>query len=198
MLSIIEIFKGNYSTFYNYRTGKNTSVIPNYCRVVLISVLLSIAFGKPHDDLYTGLISVQSIIVGFAFNVLFYLSSNPIVVPNASDSLEDEAKVEKLRKLGNEVFYNISYFNLVAIFSIILSCCVLMINAYALAQFPSFVLSLPRINEIQNLVETYKPFALRLLICVTFCFTIESFFTFIRIVKRMTYLFRERIKLGTG
>lgn len=118
MLNIRGIVRLNADTFYNYRTGKKARVTPRYIAIALIGLLCSVAFNRITSDLYASIISAQAILIGFTFNVLVYLASiEPLNVKN-SDILEDVSKVKKLNKLAEEIFINLSYFNLVAIISI--------------------------------------------------------------------------------
>lgn len=196
MLSTWEIVQKNAATFYNFRTGRRQSLLLRYIAISATALVLCIYFGRLHDDLYTGLIAVQSIIVGFAFNLLFYLSANPIVIPDGSDFLEDESKADKLNALSEELFYNISYFNLASVFSIILSLTILLGNAFDVVRIDYPVHSINVVvTSIEHSFSGMIPVAKRAIIFATFCFTIESFATFIRIVKRLTYLFREKIIL---
>lgn len=199
MISIFGIVKSNAATFYNYRTNQPEALWPRYTAILATSAALSLVFGKFHDELYGGLISVQSILVGFAFNVLFYLSSNPITLPAHRESLEAASKSKKLRKLADEIFYNISYFNLVAIFSIALSCLALLVNAYSLDS-PTIILGeMPeKLEKVTHIVKKVAPILGQVLVWMTFASAGESLLTFVRIIKRMTYLFKERISLEGG
>lgn len=197
MFSIGDILRANAGTFYNYRTNKKEVPVIRYVLILLVSILAALTFGRVHDDLYTGLIAVQSILVGFAFNVLFYLAANPINITSDQSDLESKAKIIKLNKLGNEVFYNISYFNIVSVISIALACIMLLSNAFSPVRIdmPDIVHRNLDIAKIKAALDLISILSLRLLIWLTFACTLESIATFARIVKRMTYLFRERMLL---
>lgn len=197
MFSIGDILKANAETFYNYRTNKKQFPVVRYVIIILVSLIASVLFGKVHDDLYTGLIAVQSILVGFAFNVLFYLAANPISIKNDGVELESKAKALKLNKLGNEVFYNISYFNVVSIFSISLACLMLLSNAYLPMKIYMPVIAYQKLDfvKIRAALDLLSCLSMRLMIWLTFACTLDSIATFARIVKRMTYLFQERMLL---
>lgn len=199
MFSFREIIEENTKTFYNYRTGKPASVATRYVAICLAGFAFALLFGKLHDNLYAALIAVESILVGFSFNVLIYLSSNHSISAQDPSALEDAAKVAKLKRLSFEVFYNISYFTLTALCSIIVASALIAANAYSasfdicnLVKSDSFAgancLRLERLIPVLKLILIWAAF-------VTF---VDSISSFARITKRMTYLFKEKIALESS
>lgn len=197
MFSVVDIIGNNSSTFYNYRTGESVSVVPRYLAISLAAVVGSAFFGKHFTDLYAAVISTQAILVGFSFNVLVYLASVDPLHANDTEILEDRAKVRKLNRLADEIPFNLSYFNLIALLSISAALLLTLGGAW------SFDLN----HLLEWMPVGYRPQAKAIAICisdglrlcmiwVTYATLLESFATFMRLTKRVTYFFTEKRKLG--
>lgn len=195
MFSIFLIVRNNASTFYNYRTGKSESLHFRYTLILILSILLSEVFPQRSDNIYLGIITAQSVLAGFSFNVMIYLASSKKLQAGSNSSIEKKAKIDKINRLSEELFYNVSYFNLTAVATVIV--------AIALLLAPSFWdgwnligIHFPMINRITvNFWVWADPMLTRFVIFLLFSFTIESFITFIRTVQRSSYYFESRIAL---
>ena len=188
MDKIFAIIRKNNATFYNYRTGRRNSV---YGRMVLTAFGSSfVCWIAPRFSLemLNACLTVQAILVGFSFSVLFFLLSSRIKFDALSASLEKRNKFEKVDKLGKELFTNVSYFSVVSIGTIILAFLLLSvdfartatpINAETIYISKAFIGGL-----IFSVLET-------MLLAILF----ESFYTFVRTVGRIDYYFEERMLL---
>lgn len=78
------------------------------------------------DNLLAGFLAVQSILLGFTVNVMFFLLGNREKETTDVGSIEAQLRSERLRDLYHELFYNVSYFNLIAIASIIVATALLL------------------------------------------------------------------------
>jgi len=198
MLSII---RNNNATFYNYRNGKPVKRHLSLLLCLLVAALLTVGFRLNLEGFLGSVATAQSILVGFSFSVMFFLvSADPVLPPKDANSLEKRLKYKKLTKLVEELFYNVSYFNLVAI------CCVLASIALMLP-IPSVEFVKPWLMEVLN-AEGVKGLAVGwsavrqlfylLLLFVFYFAMLESIVAFYRTALRVSYFFEEKLKYDEG
>lgn len=186
MLNFINIYKRNAETFYDNRTKRRNKLFLRYVTIALCSTVLTYIFSNRVDSLYTGLITVQAILVGFSFNVMIFLASTDRISDKSEGSIERGLKVKRLNELAREIFYNLSYFNLIAFASIIV--------ALALLMAPGLDVSALHIGE-WRLMDEARSVVLPGLLWLLYAIAIESFATFVRVVQRSSYYFEQRVKL---
>ena len=139
----------------------------------------------------TAIITAQSILMGFAFNVMVYISSQDALRVDTARYREDKAKFERLNTLADEIFYNLSYYIAVALLSVVL--CVLWFiasgsdGAYVVS---GFVAKATHLTWVEN-VPSLGYFAIKFLVLIT---ATESILTFGRLIRRVTFHFKERRK----
>lgn len=121
MFNIESIIRNNNATFYDFETGKRRSQKPKVVVLTALSVALAILCPKVSDNLLAGFLAVQSILLGFTFNVMFFLVANNKDQATKPQSIEGQLRTERINTLYHELFYNVSYFNLVAVASIIIA-----------------------------------------------------------------------------
>lgn len=158
----------------------------------------SVVFGVRSDNLYLGIITAQSILAGFSFNVMFYLSSNEVTNYDKTGIIEHQAKVDRLNRLSKEAFYNIAYFNIVAIASVVLSLTLLLGGSVAgvwLHETCNSVMAIANCHKAKHLWNTVGKLATYLLMFIAYVTILESIITFVRTVQRVSYLFDEKMKL---
>lgn len=126
MFNVREIIRNNSATFYDFDTRKRRSQKPRLITTCVLAILASILCPVVSDNLLAGFLAVQSILLGFTVNVMFFLLGNREQDSIVSASIEAELRSERLRKLYHELFYNVSYFNLIAILSIIIATALLL------------------------------------------------------------------------
>ena len=195
MNSILGIIKRNNSTFYDNRSDRRVSVFPRILLLVALGLLLSWVLGTPSDEVVSSVITVQSILVGFGFSVLFFLVSSAKEDPSVSASIENKLRKERLNKLSDELFFNISYYNVTTFFSLLLA----LLFAFDIA--PMKQISLVFINNfsffetIKGNLETFVKYLHHTLIAILYFILLESIFTFYRIVVRVNFYFDQKRKL---
>jgi len=196
MISIFQIIKRNSDTYYDYRDNARTSTFSRYVIIAISSFLIGILFHNRNENLYIGIITAQSILVGFSFNIIFILSNNGLIKSSADYSIEKSNKIDKLNIISKEIFYNISYYNLIAILSVI--SCIIMLY---FSEFSGTILYLVN-KDLLRTFNSNKPDIRFLSDCVNiFAESILNFLlidcalTFVRCVKRVNYLFEEKIDL---
>lgn len=194
MFNIRSIIRNNNATFYNYRTGIRFSIWP---RVILFSVIsLSAALLKFFDsaEFLGAVLAVESILVGFSFSVLFFLLGNIRGEVRNHESIEDEVTEKKLRILSKEIFFNVSYFNLVTVM-VVLLCLILLIpdEKFRSLDFPYDIH--PSIRSALNSIwDIFKFFGLAIWSLFSFLL-LESMYTFVRTVGRVTFYFDRTLEL---
>jgi len=126
---------------------------------------------------------------------MFFLASGyKESVGQKGDSIEDELKEERLSQLSKEIFYNISYFNLVAMVSLSLAIFLLLPPA---AEFANAVITEISPKNANELISFYRTSSATAYFVVVACFyfsVIESGYTFGRMVGRVGYLFEQKIE----
>lgn len=198
MATVKEIIKRNNDTFYDYRSKKGKSPYARFLVFAIIAAVAATFFNDLGDGFLNAVLAVQSILVGFSFSVLFFLVSGSIALNEAEYSREKRYRVERLNTLATELFYNVAYYNTVAIGSVVVALLFLLPN---LSVFPSLASS----SVVQAMTgsisaSTYDQIvdvASRVLTFIfAFLFT-DSIFTFFRIVRRVNFFFSEKLSLKT-
>lgn len=191
MFDLVKIFTDNAATYYNFRTGERIRRWPFYVFALVTSVVLSALLGRPSNDFLAGALSAEAILVGFSFNVLFYLVANRRVRPSQFVDIEHEVRFKKLSTLSDEIFANVSYFNVVAIFSALMALLGLLIVSDGLIPHVAQIAMLlrPRFPDLSVLIMTaFRP--IRILYFAALIFLIiESISVFLRTVGRVGYYF---------
>jgi len=189
MVDFIEIFKKNRDTFYNYATGDPTPVRKRYFLILVVSGLASIFTNTMETHFLTSVISVQSILAGFSFSVLFFITSARKIEYPIKASIEKRQKVDKVNDLLGEIFQNISYFNLISLLSI----AIILVNLISLSDIFSKTISVITPSSIWPvLIGQAAGYVSKFMI---FCAIIETLLTFFRIGRRVNYLFEQMRKI---
>lgn len=199
MANFKTIISRNAATFYDYASGMHRSLWRRYGSFIAIAGLSAWIFNDKSENLYMSVIAAQSILVGFSFNVMIFLGSNPNVKIAANASLEKKNKIGRLNILSGELFFNLSYFNLVAISSVIVS---LFLLASPMAK--SSVSQAQLALESAGIDPTYLRGAIAFatswlrtaLLFVLYYLVIDSLASFLRIVRRATYYFEAKMALA--
>jgi len=180
------IISKNNKTFYDYRTKKVQSIWLRLFFTVIISMFLTFMFSAIDNSFIDAVLTVQSILVGFSFSVLFFLLSGAKIKSVNEGSIEQGQKVKKLKTLSEELFYNVSYYNLVAILSVLVSLLYLLPEMDS-SRIPTMVL------EYFKLIYTWVEIIIR---AIFYFLVIESMYTFWRTVNRASFFFTEKLSLG--
>lgn len=197
MSKTINIIKNHYATFREFDTGKRTSSVSRFIIMTLFSGCVAYLYKFASDNFLSGLLSAQSILVGFGFNALLYLITNRRIAPESFKSIEHELKIERLSLLGQELFYNVSYFNLTAIMCVALSLCFLTVSSGSSVENISVYISAIAIRgrKIEYEYVLYILCFIRWVTsCILYILIMESVYTFIRTLSRLVYYF-EKLRL---
>lgn len=135
MFNIKSIIRNNNATFYDFDTRRRRSQKPKVVVLTALSVALAVLCPKVSDNLLAGFLAVQSILLGFTFNVMFFLVGHNEDQGSGPQSIEGQLRTERINTLYHELFYNVSYFNVVAVASIIVATVLLLPTMEA----PSFL-----------------------------------------------------------
>jgi hypothetical protein len=190
---MIDIIRKNNCTFYNYDTGKWTPIRYRLLLFVLLSMILTVVLKNPTESLLTSILTIQSILVGFSFNVLFFLTTNADSKPEYHE-IEFDILHGKLSKLKIELFYNISYFIMVSIVCILASLLIIV---------PSIDVSVTRPigdyvgDEFCRIFSHISSIFWYVLYFILYFSTIEGIYTFSRTTYRIVFLFGKKMSQET-
>lgn len=195
MFNVRQIVRNNSSTFYDYDSRKPRSQRGRFIATIIIAVLAAIFWPKVSDNLLAGYLAVQSILLGFTVNVMFFLLGNrekPTVPPT---SLESELRADRLRTLYEELFYNVSYFNMLAVASIVVATLLLL----PLPTVPAYMEAWPYVDRyVEWLRESAIPvtvsaFVRAIAMFVFYAVAIEVAYSIARIIGRTSFFFERKM-----
>lgn len=191
MSSILDIVYRDAATYYKYDASNRVSRIPTVIIFALISLMVAIVTQVASNDFLAGALSAQAILVGFSFNVLFYLVANRLTVPGRWFDIDHELRFERLAKLSDEIFDNVTYFNIVAIASVVACLTLLLIGSDAFNANLRFVCAFQQVKAYINtdLVVAAAKVMRALLLAILLFLLIESVSTFVRAVGRVRFYF---------
>lgn len=206
MFNVLNIINDNQATYYDYRTNRRYSVLGRIIVTIFLSTLLSVLFSTGGDEFLNGVITVQSILVGFNFNAMFFIVSLKSPIPSASASLEEELRINRMNKLTKELFSNIMYYNLVAIITLIVALGSLLIGThlYEDASIINIISEYLSKND-GSIVSTAPPLGFDKTVAVSiavdffisvilYFFLIESVYSFLRTIGRIGFLFEQKMR----
>ncbi len=202
MSNFQDIIRNHNATYYDYDTGDQKPVWLRYVLVALGSIGLVLIFETVPSEMLGALLTVQSILIGFSFSVMFFLLSGSLPTISDNGSIEAGLKKEKLTRLARELFYNVSYFNVIALVSVLLSLLLLLpsIDVDALVDWIkkrsvlAFWAEATWRSFFVTLIDWLKP-ALEFMLYATL---LESLTSFARTVGRVSFYFERRLKTEDG
>ncbi len=203
---ILDIIENNNNTFYDYSTGAKENIKVALWKKALLAIIIAYIFPKLSVNLINSVLTVYSILLGFGFSALFYLVSIKNCEKEVSKdkekklpiNFEDDLIKEKNSMLVEEIFYNVSYFNITSIALI----CFSLINMLFICESDFAIrihlLSIYKFNDLytvfaESLIDLLRG-ALFAFIATFYLLIIESLFTFFRVVCRIGYYFDRIIK----
>ncbi|MEG3162952.1 hypothetical protein U1763_20940 [Sphingomonas sp. LB2R24] len=191
MFSISEIFRRDASTYYEYESSNRVGRARTIILFVMFGLFIGATVSEASNDFLAGALSAEAILVGFSFNVLFYLVANRLTKPATYASIEHELRFKRLSKLSDEVFDNVTYFNLVAIGSAVVSLTLLLIGSDGLNanlhKISEFIQS--RTSITAETLSWSKWIARSFGLAVLIFLLAESIYTFLRAVGRVRFYF---------
>lgn len=192
IMRLRKIYSDNESTHYDYSTG---ACQPTYARkafLVCLAAVIAFCLGRDINEFVGVILTVQAILIGFSFSVMFFLVEERQITPPASETREEKLRRNQLETLCKEIFWNISYFNVVSLISM---------AAAMLLMIPSPIGFIPvhRLPETIS-IDAYSS-AISYAMVIAFFFgkfafsvlLIDSAYTFARLVGRVNFLFEKRI-----
>lgn len=191
MFSVIDIVRRDAATHYSYDNHAQSRRVWPLMVFSTFAIGSGFLVGQASNEFLGGALSAQAILVGFSFNVLFYLVANRLSKPHTFVGMEHELRFERLSKLSDEIFDNVTYFNFVAIFSAIVALILLLFASDNLAKnlhhVATFVTAKTGItqNALSWSKWTVSAFGLSLLMFLI----AESVYTFLRAVGRVRFYF---------
>ncbi|MDO6416602.1 hypothetical protein Q4F19_19620 [Sphingomonas sp. BIUV-7] len=157
------------------KAWSDRAVFLYYFSGVAICCALGVISGRPSEDLLSGLLSAVSIIAGFSFSALMFFVDHEFSVVKEIDSLEQASKQKRIDKLADSVFRMLYYFTIVAL-ALISSCVVALL-------MPALSSSAPL--SVARYFWAPEFFGRSLL----YFLMLETATTFLRILRRLRYLF---------
>lgn len=199
MSNFRDIIINHNATFYDYDTGDQKPVWLRYVLVALGSIGLVVIFDNTPSEMLGALLTVQSILIGFSFSVMFFLLSGSLPTTAENGSIEAGLKKEKLARLARELFYNVSYFNVIALASVLLSLLLLLpnIDVDALVEWIKKQSFLTFWNEAswRSLFDKLIDWLIATLEFMLYATLLESLTSFARTVGRVSFYFERRLKI---
>jgi len=186
------IYKDNKSTFYDFRTNQPHGHVVRNSAFLILSVAFACVIQKDANDLLDAVITVQAILIGFSFSVMFFLVQSRNKTETKASSMEESLRLEQVDLLSKELFWNISYFNLTALSSLLFALALMVPNVWGMAAEivakQKDLITLARFMDGASFATYYIA---KFLFCLLL---VESSFTFLRTVGRVNFLFEERMK----
>lgn len=198
----MENLQGQRITFYDYRTNRKQSQKFRLLATILLSMFAAILTPVVSIDVLSATITVQAILIGFSFSVMFFLvqdasdkssdkSNEKFKQPDCNYSLEKQLDNEQINLLSKELFWNISYFNVISFLSLVVALAMMLPNIFG---------NVFRLFSKMNFLNIdWQPFVLAVNISafiaqwIFFLLITESAFTFVRTVGRVSFLFEQRM-----
>jgi hypothetical protein len=191
MFSLADIVRRDAATYYDYASNARLGRVKTVTVFAVIAAIIGFAVGEASNDFLAGALSAQAILVGFSFNVLFYLVANRLTKPAAYASIEHQLRFERLSKLSDEVFDNVTYFNIVAISSAVAALALLLIGSDDFnAHLHKAAAIIEDRTRITRTALSWANCVVRSLGLAILAFLlIESIYTFLRTVGRVRFYF---------
>lgn len=196
MFNVREIIRKNDATFYDFETRKRRSQKPRLMTTCIIAATAAIFCPRVSDDLLAGFLAVQSILLGFTVNVMFFLLGNREKKAESAGSLEEKLRSERLRKLYQELFYNVSYFNLISVASIIVATALLLPTP----EVPTYAKNLILVDNYVEWLNTSPVPTLSAIIWRTvamfafYAMAIEVIYSIARVIGRTSFYFERKME----
>jgi hypothetical protein len=195
VFNVRDIVRNNIATFYEFDTRKRRSQKPRLIATCFVAAIAAIVCPVVSDNLLAGFLAVQSILLGFTVNVMFFLLGNREKDATQGQSIEAQLRSERLRNLYHELFYNVSYFNLIAVASIIVATTLLLptpevpeyLRGWSTVQ--SYVLWLDT-SSVPTIVSTVLH---GVAMFAFYAMAIEVIYSIARIIGRTSFYFERKM-----
>lgn len=201
MFKITEIIQKNRETYYDYSSGRPRSVAGRYVLILILALVFTASFEVSSDKFLSILATSLAILLGFLFSVLFFMVSVRLTLVVAdNDSIERELRCEKLKKLGWEIFYNVSYLILVFVGALFFALLRVLITEASdlpklVIQFFSNRFESDQLQAVLLWLIALAEYAKWLVEFLIVFLTSEALLGFVRLLQRISFYFSERIDL---
>lgn len=195
MFNVREIIRNNNATFYDFNTQKRKSQVPRFVCICLIALTVAVVCPSVSDSLLSSVLAVQSILLGFTVNVMFFLLGNREKETGAVQSIEAKLRSKRLQDLYHELFYNVSYFNLISVASIIVATGLLLPTP----EVPGFMRGFPPVDAYVSWLQTSSiPTVAGAIVrlgsmSVFYAISIEVIFSIARVIGRTSFYFERKL-----
>lgn len=197
MISIRDIIRENSETFFDHRLNQRQSILFRLIAQIALALILAILFYRGIAPFLGGVITIQAILIGFSFSVMFFLVSSRSMqseqVPAQNISIEEALKREHAIKVAEQIFSNIAYFNLICLFSLSVSL-ILMLPPISLSSYWWMNIVRPKMMLLSEVFHWAGYVVWVLIVWLFYFLVIESAFTFLRITGRINFLFSQKIR----
>ncbi|WP_353446002.1 hypothetical protein [Sphingomonas aerolata] len=148
-------------------------------------------------DFLAAVLAVQSILAGFGFNVLVFLTTNKAIPVLPAAKIERKLKIARVNDLGREIFYNISYFNTIAILCIATALILATTKSFCGGVIFEWWKNRYHLSGVGKLIYDVTVFvAPKIAAGALYLFIILAVTTFMRLIYRSTYYFEQKIALS--
>ena len=197
MFSIRKIVRKNRETYYNFSTKRLQPIWPLIVGELAVSVILLVLFSSVTGSFLQAVLTVYSILIGFSFSVLFFLVSiRKMEALDEDPSVELTLRLERINRLRDELFYNVSYFSCGAIAVVLLTLGFFVtagLNS-SLIGWATIVISTVELHEFWLFVAAAIGSGAIYIYKLLFYFLlVDSMFSFARIITRVSYFFEQKI-----
>jgi hypothetical protein len=195
VFNVRDIVRNNNATFYDFDTRKSISQKPRFAVICLVAFIAALTCSNISDNLLAGVLAVQSILLGFTVNVMFFLLGNREKETPDGKSIEAKLRSKRLRDLYHELFYNVSYFNMIAVTSIIIATGLLLPTPAV----PGFLRGFEPVEVYVRWLGTSNlPTAVKAVVrygamFAFYAISIEVIFTIARVIGRTSFYFERKM-----
>lgn len=191
---LIKIYQDNEATYYDYSTGVRQPTSGRKVSLLILAAIMAACMDKPVDSFVSLIITVQAILIGFSFSVMFFLVGERQKVQEFSGSREERLRKKQLSNLSKEIFWNISYFNVASLIGIAAAICLIIKNPIFLIIHSMNASGFGmQINSQHISLASAATFAFGKFIFAAVL--IDSAYSFVRIVGRVNFLFEKRMEV---
>jgi hypothetical protein len=196
VFNVREIVRNNSATFYDFDSGRKKSQGARSVATCAVALIAALVCPKVSDNLLAGFLAVQSILLGFTVNVMFFLLGNREKDVPTGGTLESQLRSEKVAKLYHELFYNVSYFNLLAVASIIVATILLL----PVPEMPAFLRGVPLVEKYVHWLGSSKVPTICSAVYrgasmfVFYALAIEVVYSIARVIGRTSFYFERKMQ----
>jgi len=183
MLRVPEAIRESYKCHFSDSYSMRKALLFQFSTNTIISGLYVALVSSVSKDALIAIVTFLSIIIGFSYSIMIFVSSNPFV--RSADASDREARLRagRLNELVENLYKNLNFFCRFCLFMVLLS--VLGVAGENLFKGPLLIVDLSRTVFFYLAISTNFVFVWLL---------VELGAEFWRILERTNYLFSSRIR----